>query len=328
MADREILTEALARVEGEGAHARARCATARSRTCGCASTSRRASSRRSCAAGASPRCPDITARICGICPVAYQMSSIAAMEDACGVEPCPTPIRALRRLLYCGEWIESHALHVFMLHAPDFLGYASAFDDGARPPRRSSSARCALKKAGNALMRVVGGREIHPVNVRVGGFYRAPTRARARTRRGRSSRRAREFAARGRRLGRAALPLPGLRGGLRLRRAARSRASTRSRAAGWSSSTGLDLAPREFDEHVVEEHVAALHRAALAPARRDALPRRPAGALRAQPRPALAGGARGGRRGRAWSPSCRNPFRSIVVRCGGDPLRASTRPCA
>ena len=69
--------------------------------------------------------PDITARICGICPVAYQLSSIAAMEDVCGVV-APEQVRVLRRLLYCGEWIESHALHVFFLHGPDFLGYSSA----------------------------------------------------------------------------------------------------------------------------------------------------------------------------------------------------------
>src|SRR5512139_884043 len=75
--------------------------------------------------------PDITARICGICPVAYQMSSIAAMEAACGVD-APQPIRDLRRILYCGEWVESHALHVFMLHAPDFLGFASAVEMAAQ----------------------------------------------------------------------------------------------------------------------------------------------------------------------------------------------------
>ena len=118
--------------------------------------------------------PDITARICGICPVAYQMSSIAAMEDACGVT-VPDPVRALRRLLYCGEWIESHTLHVFMLHAPDFLGYDSAIAM-AHDHRAIVEGALALKKAGNDLMRVVGGREIHPVNVRVGGFYRAPER--------------------------------------------------------------------------------------------------------------------------------------------------------
>jgi coenzyme F420-reducing hydrogenase alpha subunit len=119
--------------------------------------------------------PDITARICGICPVAYQMSSVHAMEQALGIT-VDGQLRALRRLLYCGEWIESHALHVVMLHAPDFLG----FEDGIQMAREHGDrvrGGLALKKAGNDLMRVIGGREIHPVNVRVGGFYRVPARA-------------------------------------------------------------------------------------------------------------------------------------------------------
>jgi coenzyme F420-reducing hydrogenase alpha subunit len=71
--------------------------------------------------------PDIVARICGICPVAYQMSAVHALEQAFGIL-VPGPIRDLRRLIYCAEWIESHALHVYMLHAPDFLGYEGAID--------------------------------------------------------------------------------------------------------------------------------------------------------------------------------------------------------
>ena len=117
--------------------------------------------------------PDITARICGICPVAYQTSAVNALEDLCGVE-VPEPIRLLRRLLYCGEWIESHALHIYLLHAPDFLGYESAMEL-ARDRRDLVERGLRLKKAGNAIMTVVGGRSIHPVNVRVGGFYRLPT---------------------------------------------------------------------------------------------------------------------------------------------------------
>ncbi len=116
--------------------------------------------------------PDITSRICGICPVAYQMSSINAMEDLCGVE-VSEPIQILRRLLYCGEWIESHALHVYMLHAPDFLGYSGAVEM-AREHADVVQRGLSLKKTGNELMIVIGGREIHPVNVKVGGFYRAP----------------------------------------------------------------------------------------------------------------------------------------------------------
>jgi sulfhydrogenase subunit alpha len=119
--------------------------------------------------------PDITARICGICPVAYQMSAAHAMEDALGVK-VEGPLRDLRRLLYCGEWIESHALHVYMLHAPDFLGYASAIEM-ARDHPEVVQRGLRLKKLGNELVSAVGGREIHPINVRVGGFYRLPARA-------------------------------------------------------------------------------------------------------------------------------------------------------
>jgi sulfhydrogenase subunit alpha len=119
--------------------------------------------------------PDITARICGICPVAYQMSACAAIEAACGVT-VEGPIADLRRLLYCGEWIESHALHIYLLHAPDFLGYRSGIEMATA--RRDIVERgLELKKAGNAIMEVVGGRPIHPVNVRLGGFYRAPAPA-------------------------------------------------------------------------------------------------------------------------------------------------------
>ncbi len=117
--------------------------------------------------------PDITARICGICPVAYQMSSVHAMEQAYGIS-VGGDLRALRRLLYCGEWIESHALHVYLLHAPDFLGYPDAIHLAKDDPETVKRG-LALKKAGNALMQLLGGREIHPINVRVGGFYRTPS---------------------------------------------------------------------------------------------------------------------------------------------------------
>ena len=116
--------------------------------------------------------PDVVARICGICPVAYQMSAVHALEALAGAT-VDGPLRALRRLLYCGEWIESHALHVFMLHAPDFLGYPDAIRM-AKDHRARVEAGLAIKKAGNAIVAAVGGREVHPVNVRVGGFYGLP----------------------------------------------------------------------------------------------------------------------------------------------------------
>src|SRR5579864_5528051 len=119
--------------------------------------------------------PDITARICGICPVAYKMSSVHAVERIFGVT-LPPELRALRRLLYCGEWIESHVLHIFMLHVPDFLGYESAVALAQASPENADLVRRALrlKKAGNEIVRLLGGREIHPINVRVGGFYKVP----------------------------------------------------------------------------------------------------------------------------------------------------------
>ncbi|OHC06228.1 MAG: dehydrogenase [Planctomycetes bacterium RIFOXYC2_FULL_41_27] len=118
--------------------------------------------------------PDITARICGICPIAYQMSSVHAMEDAFGVT-VDGQLRALRRLIYCGEWIESHTLHVYMLHAPDFLGYPDAIQMAKDYPDIVQRG-LQLKKIGNEIVALIGGREIHPINARVGGFYKVPAK--------------------------------------------------------------------------------------------------------------------------------------------------------
>jgi len=116
--------------------------------------------------------PDITARICGICPIAYLLGASQAMEDACGVT-VKGPLRDLRRLIYYGEWIESHILHMAMLHAPDFLGYEDAIQMAKDHPDVVKNA-LRLKKAGNDIMIVMGGREIHPINLKVGGFYKVP----------------------------------------------------------------------------------------------------------------------------------------------------------
>jgi coenzyme F420-reducing hydrogenase alpha subunit len=118
---------------------------------------------------------DIVSRICGICPVAYQMSAVHAFEDLFEVDVEPST-RALRRLLYCAEWIESHALHIYLLHAPDFLGYPSAVEL-ARDHRQLVADGLRLKQIGNRLLALLGGRAIHPVSVRVGGWTRAPRRA-------------------------------------------------------------------------------------------------------------------------------------------------------
>jgi len=116
---------------------------------------------------------DIVARICGICPVAYQMSAVHAFEDLFEVNPGPW-VRDMRRLFYCGEWIESHALHIHLLAAPDFLGYESApamAKDYPKEVRRGIE----LQNVGNEIVKLLGGRSVHPVGVKVGGFYHAPS---------------------------------------------------------------------------------------------------------------------------------------------------------
>ena len=116
---------------------------------------------------------DIVARICGICPVAYQMSASHAIESIFQAQPGPW-VRAMRRLFYCGEWIESHALHIHLLAAPDFLGFNSAIEMAAQYPEEVKRG-LRLQALGNRILRTLGGRSVHPVGVRIGGFYHAPT---------------------------------------------------------------------------------------------------------------------------------------------------------
>ena len=252
--------------------------------------------------------PDITARICGICPVAYQMSSIAAMEDVCGVK-VPEPVRALRRLLYCGEWIESHALHVFFLHGPDYLGYDSAFTM-ARDHRGIVERALQLKKAGNTLMRVVGGREIHPVNVRLGGFYRAPTH-RELAAVIEELEVAREFA-RESVAWAAGLPCPDLDEDFEFV-ALRAPDTYAIESGRLESSSGLDLAPAEYAEHFVERQVP--HSTALHSRMRDGRAYLTGPLARyASSGEHLSPVAREAAADAGLGSVCRNPFKSIVVR--------------
>lgn len=119
--------------------------------------------------------PDIVARICGICPVAYQMSAAHAIEMIFGAKTTPW-VREMRRLFYCGEWIESHALHIHLLALPDFLGYESAIAMAADHPEEVKRG-LRLQELGNSLVRLLGARSVHPVGVRAGGFYHAPRTA-------------------------------------------------------------------------------------------------------------------------------------------------------
>ncbi len=121
--------------------------------------------------------PDMVARICGICPVAYQMSAVHAIESLFGAQPGPW-VRDMRRLFYCGEWIQSHSLHIHMLAAPDFLGSASIVEM-ARGHAAEVRRGLKLQALGNDIIRLLGARSVHPVGARVGGFHRAPARAQA-----------------------------------------------------------------------------------------------------------------------------------------------------
>jgi sulfhydrogenase subunit alpha len=260
--------------------------------------------------------PDITARICGICPVAYQMSAVHAMEMACGVK-VGGMLRELRRLLYCGEWIESHALHVVMLHAPDFLGYESAVHMAADHAGQVTNG-LALKKTGNAIVSLLGGREIHPINVRVGGFYRVPTKRELRT-----------------------LVEP-------LERAREQTLEMLAWVKGFTfpdferdyefvcvshpdeypynegnivSSRGLDIPPIDFERHFVEEH--AQHSMALQGARRAPADGPPGAATSYMTGPLaryslnfdkLTPAAQQAARDAGLGRVCRNPFHSILVR--------------
>jgi coenzyme F420-reducing hydrogenase alpha subunit len=252
--------------------------------------------------------PDITARICGICPIAYQMSAAHAIESAFGVEVSGS-LRLLRRLIYCGEWIESHVLHVYMLHLPDFMGYPDAIALAKDHPQAVERG-LRLKKVGNDIVTLLGGREIHPINVRVGGFYRTPNR--------------KELAALGERLKwarEAALETVRFVATLDFPEFERDYEFVALRhpdeypfnEGRLVSNKGLDIAIKDYERHFQEDHVAhshALHarRAGggaffVGPLARYALnfDRLPDSVQEA----ARAAGLRA---------TCRNPFKSIIVR--------------
>jgi sulfhydrogenase subunit alpha len=252
--------------------------------------------------------PDITARICGICPIAYQMSSVQAIEDACGVD-VPDSIRALRRLIYCGEWIESHALHVYLLHAPDFLGYESGIHMAADHPDLVQRG-LRMKRAGNRLMDVVGGRSVHPINVRVGGFYRAPGRRELRDLVGELEW-ARDAALATVRWV-ADFPFPDFEHDYQFVSLRHPTLYPISEGR-IVSNLGLDISAREYDEHFVEEHVA--HSTALHSYLGDGstyfvgpMARYSLNADR------LSDVAVQAAREAGLGPTCTNPFRSIIVR--------------
>jgi sulfhydrogenase subunit alpha len=252
--------------------------------------------------------PDITARICGICPIAYMMSACHAMEDALGVK-VDGPLRTLRRLIYCGEWIESHSLHVYLLHAPDFLGYDDAIRMAKDHPNEVQRG-LRLKKTGNEIISLMGGRAIHPINVRVGGFYKLPGR--------------REFAALAEKLRwarEAALESVRWVAGFTFPEFERDYEFVALRhpeeyplnEGRLVSNRGLDLAVREYDQHFLEQQVPYSN--ALQSVLKDR------GAYFVGPLARynlnfdkLSAVAQDAARGAGLGAVCRNPFKGILVR--------------
>jgi coenzyme F420-reducing hydrogenase alpha subunit len=236
------------------------------------------------------------------------MSAAQAMEDALGVR-VEGPLRELRRLLYCGEWIESHALHVYLLHAPDFLGYESGIHM-ARDHADIVQRGLRLKKVGNELMAIVGGREIHPISVRVGGFYRVPTRAELKPL-AESLRWARDAALETVRWT-AGFEFPDFEPDYEFV-ALRHEREYPINEGRLVSNKGLDIAISEYSEHFHEEHVPysnALHSVRkghgcylVGPLARYSLNFDRLSPLAQQ-----------AAREAGLGPVCRNPFRSIVVR--------------
>lgn len=252
--------------------------------------------------------PDITARICGICPIAYMLGASQAMEDALGVT-VDGPLADLRRLIYCGEWIESHVLHVAMLHAPDFLGFQDSLQMAREHPEIVETA-LRLKKFGNRLLEVVGGRAVHPVNLKVGGFYSVPSRKAMRALHDEALWAVQ--AARGLVRFTAGLPMPELERDylfVALKHPA-DYAITEGRLA---SSEGLDIPLSAFRDHFLEEHVE--HSNALHGFTRDGRPYHVGPLARyAINYDQLLPEVKAAAKDAGLGPVVRNPYQSITVR--------------
>ena len=117
---------------------------------------------------------ELTSRICGICPVAHQITSLRAVENALGLE-VSRQTRNLRKLLALSAIINSHVLSLYVLSAPDYLGQGGLFSLRKKQPQLVKRA-LKLKKLSNEIGDVIGGRAVHPVYAVLNGFTRIPTR--------------------------------------------------------------------------------------------------------------------------------------------------------
>ena len=116
----------------------------------------------------------ITPRICGVCPTAHNLASLMALEDALDIKVSPLT-NLLRDLMNCGQMIQSHALHLFFLSLPDYLGIDRGTELAKKNPAVFEIA-ISLKEVSDEIVRIVGGRIVHPTRTRIGGFYKVPTK--------------------------------------------------------------------------------------------------------------------------------------------------------
>ncbi|MFH1722944.1 MAG: Ni/Fe hydrogenase subunit alpha [Candidatus Altiarchaeota archaeon] len=117
--------------------------------------------------------PHLTSRICGVCSQAHLITALQAIENALGVDVSPQT-RLLRELLLLGQMIQSHALHLYLLVLPDYMGFESAIAMAAKYPKHIQRA-LNIKKLGNDICTLIGAREVHSITAVPGGFSKIPS---------------------------------------------------------------------------------------------------------------------------------------------------------
>jgi coenzyme F420-reducing hydrogenase alpha subunit len=117
--------------------------------------------------------PVIAQRICGICPVVHNLTAIKACENAMGIEVTMETVQ-LRKLLEHAQFIHSHALHLYFLSLADFLDMENDLQLIGEYPEETKKA-IALREFGMAIVRIVGGRVVHPLTNEIGGFKKVPS---------------------------------------------------------------------------------------------------------------------------------------------------------
>ncbi|MFH1598067.1 MAG: Ni/Fe hydrogenase subunit alpha [Patescibacteria group bacterium] len=116
----------------------------------------------------------ITPRICGICPVVHNLTSTKAIEACFDIEPTEQVI-LLRKILELAQFIHSHGIHLFFLTLPDFFKIKTELKMLEKFPKEAQMA-IRVRNFGVDLVKVIGGRTVHPITTEIGGIKRLPDR--------------------------------------------------------------------------------------------------------------------------------------------------------